>query len=223
MTIMTAIARRWMLVVACLLLGVAAAVGYSLLAPQTYAATVRTYIATGTSDMLEAYQGSQAAQASIQTFAVLATDPAVAQRALDRAGADITVADFLPMISVTVPPQTVVLDITVRNNSAELAQTLAPALAQEVVNLVSTLQQPSDGGPGALNLVVVDPSTQGAVRGQLIDPILLGLGAFGGVAVGVLAALLLQRRRQVHGGGAHAAPVKSDSTNEMWTDSTISR
>ncbi|UCZ91845.1 YveK family protein [Gordonia sp. WA4-43] len=205
MNIMTAIARRWMLVVACLLLGLGAAVGYCLLAPQTYSATVRTYVATGTSDMLEAYQGSQAAQASIQTFAVLATDPAVAQRAIDRSGVDLTVAEFLPQISASVPPQTVVLDITVRNKSAQDAQKLAPALAQELVGLVGTLQEPTSGGPGALKLVVVDPSTQGAVRQQLLNPIVLGLGAVGGGLVGVIAALLLERRQKPRELGAHTS------------------
>lgn len=204
MNIMTAVARRWMLVVACLLLGLGGAVGYSLLSPQTFTATVRTYIATGTSDMLEAYQGSQAAQASIQTFAVLATDPAVAQRALDRAGVGLTVAEFLPQITVAVPPQTVVLDITVRNKSAQDAQLLAPALADELVGLVGALQQPTSGGPGALKLVVVDPSTQGAVRQQLLDPIVLASGAVGGGLIGVVVALVLERRARPRGFGTHS-------------------
>ncbi|WGJ86613.1 hypothetical protein [Gordonia sp. SMJS1] len=43
--------------------------------------------------------------------------------------------------------------------------------------------------------MVVDPNTQGAVREQLIDPILLGIGALGGAIAGSLIALLLHRRR----------------------------
>ncbi|AFR47708.1 Capsular polysaccharide biosynthesis protein [Gordonia sp. KTR9] len=184
-----------MLVVAFTLIGLIAAIGYSLLQPQTYVATVRTYIATGTSDMLEAYQGNQAARASIQTFAVLATDPTVAQRAIDRSGVDISLPQFISEISVSVPPQTVILDVSVQNSTSADAEQLSTALAQELVGTVTALQEPTSGGPGALRLVVVDPNTQGAVRQQLIDPVLLGVGAAGGALAGALLALLLHRRR----------------------------
>ncbi|KSU53910.1 MULTISPECIES: YveK family protein [Gordonia] len=195
MKVLNVIAAKWMLVVAFTLIGLIAAIGYSLLQPQTYVATVRTYIATGTSDMLEAYQGNQAARASIQTFAVLATDPTVAQRAIDRSGVDISLPQFLSEISVSVPPQTVILDVSVQNSTSADAERLSTALAQELVGTVTALQEPTSGGPGALRLVVVDPNTQGAVREQLIDPILLGIGAVGGALAGSLIALILHRRR----------------------------
>ena len=195
MKVLNVIAAKWMLVVAFTLIGLIAAIGYSLLQPQTYVATVRTYIATGTSDMLEAYQGNQAARASIQTFAVLATDPTVAQRAIDRSGVDISLPQFLSEISVSVPPQTVILDVSVQNSTSADAERLSTALAQELVGTVTALQEPTSGGPGALRLVVVDPNTQGAVREQLIDPILLGIGAVGGALAGSVIALLLHRRR----------------------------
>ncbi len=195
MKVLNVIAAKWMLVVAFTLIGLIAAIGYSLLQPQTYVATVRTYIATGTSDMLEAYQGNQAARASIQTFAVLATDPTVAQRAIDRSGVDISLPQFLSEISVSVPPQTVILDVSVQNSTSADAERLSTALAQELVGTVTALQEPTSGGPGALRLVVVDPNTQGAVREQLIDPILLGIGAVGGALAGSLIALLLHKRR----------------------------
>ncbi len=195
MKVLNVIAAKWMLVVAFTLIGLIAAIGYSLLQPQTYVATVRTYIATGTSDMLEAYQGNQAARASIQTFAVLATDPTVAQRAIDRSGVDISLPQFISEISVSVPPQTVILDVSVQNSTSADAERLSTALAQELVGTVTALQEPTSGGPGALRLVVVDPNTQGAVRQQLIDPVLLGVGAAGGALAGALLALLLHRRR----------------------------
>lgn len=195
MKVLNVIAAKWMLVVAFTLIGLIAAIGYSLLQPQTYVATVRTYIATGTSDMLEAYQGNQAARASIQTFAVLATDPTVAQRAIARSGVDIPLPQFISEISVSVPPQTVILDVSVQNSTSADAERLSTALAQELVGTVTALQEPTSGGPGALRLVVVDPNTQGAVRQQLIDPVLLGIGAVGGALAGSLIALLLHRRR----------------------------
>ncbi|WP_439031900.1 YveK family protein [Gordonia terrae] len=195
MKILTTIATRWMLVVAFTLMGLVAAIGFSLLQPQTYVATVRTYIATGTSDMLEAYQGNQAARASIQTFAVLATDPVVAQRAIEKSGVDISLPQFLSEISVSVPPQTVILDVSVQNASSTDAERLSTALTEELVGMVTALQEPTSGGPGALRLVIVDPNTQGAVRQQLIDPMLLGVGAVGGALAGAVLALLLQLRQ----------------------------
>lgn len=195
MKVLNIVAAKWMLVVAFTLIGLIAAIGYSLLQPQNYVATVRTYIATGTSDMLEAYQGNQAARASIQTFAVLATDPTVAQRAIARSGVDISLPQFISEISVSVPPQTVILDVSVQNSTSADAERLSTALAQELVGTVTALQEPASGGPGALRLVVVDPNTQGAVRQQLIDPVLLGIGAVGGALAGSLIALLLHRRR----------------------------
>ncbi|QMT03745.1 capsular biosynthesis protein [Gordonia jinghuaiqii] len=207
-----------MLVVAFTLLGLVAAMGYSLLQPQTYVATVRTYIATGTSDMLEAYQGNQAARASIQTFAVLATDPTVAQRAIERSGVDISLQEFLPEISVSVPPQTVILDVSVQDASSQDAEKLSTALAQELVGMVTDLQEPTSGGPGALRLVVVDPNSQGAVRQQLIDPMLLAVGAIAGALLGTVLALLLQRRGK---SGAESSEPDGPGTDEA--EVTINR
>ncbi|MBD0864084.1 capsular biosynthesis protein [Gordonia sp. zg691] len=218
MKVISAIAGKWMLVVAFTLLGLVAAMGYSLLQPQTYVATVRTYIATGTSDMLEAYQGNQAARASIQTFAVLATDPTVAQRAIERSGVDISLQEFLPEISVSVPPQTVILDVSVQDASSQDAEKLSTALAQELVGMVTDLQEPTSGGPGALRLVVVDPNTQGAVRQQLIDPMLLAVGAITGALLGTVLALLLQQRGK---SGAESRAPNGPGTDEA--EVTINR
>jgi capsular polysaccharide biosynthesis protein len=187
--------RRWVVIVTCLLIGAAAALAYALMTPDSYTSTVRMYATSGTSDMSEAYQGSQAAQASIRSFGVLATDPAVAQLALDKSGVDISLNDFLDSIAASVPPQTVILDVSVTQDSPASAQSLARALATEVASVVDKLQQPTGGGPSAIKLVVVDPSIQGAVRQPLFDPLVLSIGCIAGLLVGIVLALLLERRR----------------------------
>lgn len=189
-----AVAKRWVLVIACVALGVAGAMVYSLVSPQYSTATVRTYTTSGTSDLLEAYQGSQAARASVQSFAVLATDPVVVQRAIAKSGVAASLDDVLVKTSASVQPGTVIVDISVQDESAEDAQKLALAVAQELVGLVDKLGQPADGGAAALKLVVVDPSTQGAVRDQLFDPVDLAVGGGIGLVIGVLLSLLLDSR-----------------------------
>ncbi|MGB6245135.1 MULTISPECIES: YveK family protein [Gordonia] len=195
MRIVSTVARRWTVIVACVLLGLAVGAGYSLVKPHDYAATVRLYVVSGTADLLEAYQGTMAAQNSVRSFATLATDPSVASRAIEAARVPITVDRLLADMSVSVPPQTVVMDITVRTASPDDSAKLALAVAQDLTGLVDKLEAPHAGGPGALRLQIVDPSTRGAVRDALIDPVLAGAGAIGGGVVGVLLALALQRRR----------------------------
>ena len=196
MKLVSLIAQRWMIIVACIVLGVGGAVGYSLMQPRMYSATVRLYVVSGTADLLEAYQGTQAAQTSVRSFATLASDPSVVSRAIDAAGVATSTAAVIADMTVSVPPQTVVMDITIRTENATDAPKLALAVAQDLTGLVDKLEAPQAGGPGALRLQIVDPSTQGAVRDPLVDPVAGGAGAVLGAIVGVLAALALQRRRR---------------------------
>lgn len=185
---------RWMVVLACTLLGAGAAATVSLVEPRSSSATVRTYVASGTADMLEAYQGGQAALAGVRTYEVLATDPTVAARAIKESGVDIALSDLLAGVSVSVPAQTVILDITVTDESADDARALALALARNLVGLVDKLEGPVSGGPGALRLVIVDPNTRGAVLDRPIDPVLVAAGAGAGALAGAIAALVLAAR-----------------------------
>ncbi|MDR2280581.1 MAG: capsular biosynthesis protein, partial [Gordonia sp. (in: high G+C Gram-positive bacteria)] len=84
----------------------------------------------------------------------------------------------------------------IRTENSTDAPKLALAVAQALTGLVDKLEAPQAGGPGALRLQIVDPSTQGAVRDPLVDPVVGGAGAVLGAIVGVLAALALQRRRR---------------------------
>ncbi len=61
------IRRRFGWFVVGLVVGVLAGVGYSAVLPTTYSSTTRLYVATGSANLLEAYQGAQAAQQSARS------------------------------------------------------------------------------------------------------------------------------------------------------------
>ncbi|WP_448221771.1 YveK family protein [Gordonia iterans] len=212
MKTINAITRRWALVLACVLFGIVAAALLSLTQSRDYSATVRMYVAAGTSDLAEAYQGGIAAQNAVHSFAVLASDPSVASRAIKSSGVPISVDELVAATSASTPPQTVILDLSVKYQTADGAGKLANAMAQDLIVVVDKLEGPAAGGPGALRLVVVDPNTQGAVRDELLSPLFLAAGAVLGGLVGIVAAAALEgraARRETDGPPAEAGPSDS--------------
>ena len=194
MNMINAIGRRWATVLAGVLIGVVLAILFSVIQPRDYSATVRMYVTAGTSDLAEAYQGGIAAQNAVHSFAVLATDPGVASRAIASSGVPISVDQLVANTTASSPPQTVILDVSVKADSADDAGKLANAVARDLISVVDKLEGPTAGGPGALRLVVVDPNTQGAVKAQLVNPLLLLIGAALGGVVGVAVAAGLEGR-----------------------------
>lgn len=186
--------RRWLIIAVMTSLGIAAAVHYASNSPPAYQATSRVYIgmATGTS-VNDSYQGGLAAQQRVTSYANLVSSANIAERVIADTGLPLSVGELRSKIDATFPPATSVLDITVTDSDPGRAKLLADSVVAHFRALVGELETTVKGAAPAAQVTVVDlaetpttPTSPGMSR-------LVGIGLFGGLALGCLTALLRDR------------------------------
>lgn len=199
--------RRWLLVVAAIVLAVGAAVVASALTQPQYAATSRLFVTTtGGASVVEAYQGNLFGQDRVLSYVELAKGKQVAQRTIDAMKLDITAEELMPMVNAErVPTQTVLFDITVTNPNPDLARDLANVVAQQTSQLVEELETSSRGGSPAASAVIVDlaDTPTSPVTPSWLRNILAGL--VGGLLIGLVAAVARDKLDRSVGSAQDAA------------------
>ncbi|MFI6215111.1 Wzz/FepE/Etk N-terminal domain-containing protein [Nocardia brasiliensis] len=186
--------RRWIVVVAAVLVCLLAAAGYAQTIPVTYKASSSMYVSmsTGTS-VNDSYQGGLAAQQRVRSYLDLLTSATVAQRVIDDRGLRLSVGELRSRISASSPPATAVLVATVSAPAAAEARDLADAVVAQFRRLVDELETTELGAAPATRVAVVDRAELPAAPSGPRRTRLLALGLCAGLALGFAAALLRDR------------------------------
>ena len=192
---LSALRQRWRLVLACTLLGVAAATVLSVTAERVYESRVELFVATAQpADVTQAYQGSLFTQQRVKSYGDLVTSPLVTRRVITDLDLDLEPQDLRERVTASVPLDSVLIKVAVRDASAQQAHDIARALGTSLVEVVEELETPSGATASTVNLAIVTPAELPRVPVapdvplQLAAGLLLGVGA--GVAVATLRAAL---------------------------------
>ncbi|PRY12981.1 YveK family protein [Kineococcus rhizosphaerae] len=188
-----ALRRRRALVVVLLLLPLVAAVVFSLVRGKTYEATAQAFVSTPSSVAApdQVVQGSQFAQTRAESYALLARTETVTGPAITSLGLKLTPQQLAREISTSVTLDTVIIDITVEDTSAQRAADIANAVGKQLVSAVGTLEAQS-GATSPVAVTIVQPATaptSPAGPGWLL---VLGLGLVAGLALAVCGALVAE-------------------------------
>src|SRR5690606_15085889 len=97
--------RRWLMIVALLLIGIAGGAVVTVLTTPQYASTTRLFVSTPVSDPnINALQGAQFSSTRTASYANLIEGNAVAQKVVDKLQISQSPADLLEEISATALP-----------------------------------------------------------------------------------------------------------------------
>ncbi|MGJ0117905.1 YveK family protein [Williamsia sp. MIQD14] len=204
--------RRLLFIVVCAVVAVSIPVALATTSPDSYRATARLFVATSAQDVTSANQGNLAAQSRIRTYALMAVGPELLARAAQRSGVSIDGRQLAQRISVSTPPETVLLDIAATAPSAQEAATLSDAVAQELVTLVSQAERPLRGGNPSLGLLILQPADAGTVKVPVLQPVRLAIFGVAGLVLGAVIAILVPGRLRLRGRPTRAsAPVVDDA------------
>lgn len=193
--------RSWILVLACALVGVLGSGTASLLVKPTYTSETELFVALQNSQSVsELQQGSVFTQARVQSYVKTVNTPVVLQPVIDSLSLDTTPQELGRKIMASSDPNTVIIAISVQDQSSVQAAAIAQAVASSLVQVVDALEKPSQGStPSPVKLSIVTPATAPAepsapnVQRNLLLGLLCGLA--GGIGVAVLRALLDTRLR----------------------------
>ncbi len=151
--------KNWQTVVAAIIIAVVAGGVYTVTAKPIYSSTTSLFVSTpagsNTSDLLT---GSTFTQQRVKSYAGIVNSPSV----LDPVIAALELNDIaksLPKrISADVPLNTVVINITVSDESPFRAAAIANAVGQSLTKVVAELETPTDSTLSPIKLTTVQPA-----------------------------------------------------------------
>ncbi|GAY16516.1 chromosome partitioning protein [Mycobacterium sp. shizuoka-1] len=186
---------RWITIVVTALAAVLIAIGYSLLTTPLYEASTRLYVSTSAgSSAAELYQGNRLSQERVLSYTQLITGATLAQRTIDKLGIDMDAPALQKRVKATAKLDTVLIDVSVLDESPVRARDIANAMSDEFVLLVRELETPKPGATPDARVVVEQrasvPSKPVVPKTARNIAIGLGLGLLLGVALAALRDVL---------------------------------
>lgn len=183
--------RRWLFITAFALLG--AGIGFILasISPAMYKASSSVFVSTQRgSTTTELVQGSTFTQNLIKSYAELAKKPSVLGPVIAKLDLQTTPAQLADAVSVGTPLNTVLIEITVSDQSPTQAALIANAVASSLTTTAQALSPKADGGMPAIAMQSVAqaeaPSSPYAPdkRFMTLTGFVLGLAAASAYALG---------------------------------------
>ena len=182
---------RWVTVLLTTLIAISGSTAYTLLQTPLYEATTRLFVSTN-SDMSvgDLYQGSRYSQERVVSYTELLTGQTLANRTIDRLNLNVTADDLRDRVKATSKPNTVLITVSILDQSPVLARDIANAMSDEFVLMARELETPTKGARPEARVVVEQRASipQEPVVPQKIRN--LALGIFIGGLLGVGLAVL---------------------------------
>ncbi|MGP5709256.1 polysaccharide biosynthesis tyrosine autokinase [Brachybacterium alimentarium] len=180
---------RWIsaLITAVLVFGAVA--GFTFLQTPEYEATNRVFVQTQTgSNMTDLNSGVNFASQQITSYADVATTPLVLDPVIDKLRLDVTAQHLATHITTTVPPETLILEITATDDSAAQAAAIANATSESLQSQVSDLE--TNGEDATVELTVISPAVEPDSPSSPNIPRNIAIGFVLAVLAGITAAIL---------------------------------
>lgn len=183
--------RHWILVVASALVGLLAGGALSVLSKPTYRADTQLFVAIQNSGSVqELQQGNIFSQARVQSYVKTVESPVVLQPVIDTLGLPVSADQLAQRVEASTDINTVLIGISVADNSPVQAAAIAQAVASSLIEAVDTLEKPKTGGNSPVSLSIIKPATAPATPSAPNTNLNLLVGLLAGLAFGVLAAVL---------------------------------
>ena len=185
--------KRWSVIVSTIVIALFVGAIYVLFITPTYSSTARLFVSTesttSTSDLL---QGSNFTQQRVKSYADIANSPKVLDPVIRDLGLHEIAEDLPKRISSNVPLNTVIIEITVEDESPVRAAAITNRVSQSLIAAVAEIEQPGDGASTPVKVTVIQ-------EGQIPPfpdnpkPLLdMVIALFGGLVLGLGVAILIE-------------------------------
>jgi capsular exopolysaccharide synthesis family protein len=183
---LAALRRSWPLLVVMMILGAGAGAAIVRITPATYVATVGFYVSTPKTEGANPQSTDQFARSRVSSYVELLTSEQLARLVVDTTRTDLTPAQVSREIRASAPANTVTLNATVTDTSADRSLLIAHGIADNFGKLVDEL----DNAGRADAIVVISVISEPALDSQPTAPDpALWIG--GGTVIGLLIGLAI--------------------------------
>lgn len=183
--------KYWVLIVALVLVGVAAAAAYSLAKTPEYSSSAKVFVSTQSSDNVsDLTQGNTYSQQRVKTYVNLVSTPIVLQPVIAALELNITAGQLGGQVSAVATPDTTIIQITATSEDPVLAAELANTTAESLTGVVAKIESTDDGATTPVKLTRVQEANVPTTPGSPNVPLNLALGVLVGLALGIAFAVL---------------------------------
>jgi len=185
------IRKRWLIIVAVMLVVVAGAALATALSPKIYEADTKLFVSTsGSSDSNALLSGSNFTQQRVKSYADVITTPSVLDPVIETLQLKTTPAKLGGEITATVPLDTVLIEVAVTNTDPRLAAEIADAVGKQFTQTVAALENTTSGKSSPVKVTIVSTPTVPTTPISPKPTRNLALGVVLGLLLGLGLALL---------------------------------
>jgi receptor protein-tyrosine kinase len=187
-------ARR-IIILAAVILGLGGAVAMTKLMTPQYEASTRLFVSTAAvpEGVTEVYQGAQYSQDRVHTYTDVLIGEALAQRTIDRLHLNVSAKELAGRVTASAAPESVLINVSVRDSSPTAARDIANALSDEFVTTATALETPKLGSEPDARVVVEQRASLPTHPVSPKPALNLGVGLALGLVLGFGLAILRDR------------------------------
>lgn len=185
--------KNWLLITVMALLGVLGGGALAAASTPAYTASTRLYVSVRAQEgaaSTDLNQGTSFARQAISTYVDVVNSPLVLERAGRELEPQMSAAELAPLVSASSPANTVLLEVSVTDTSAQRAADIANAVGESFARVVAEdLEKPS-GGPSLIVVKTIAPASVPGAPSAPRVPLMLAIGLAVGLAIGVGVAVI---------------------------------
>lgn len=188
------IRRRWLLIAAFMAAGILAAIAVLAIVPPTYTAATRVLVSLNNARTpAELEQGNNFVQARTRSYVVAARSPLVLNSVIEQMRLPEGPEELARKIEANAELNTVVITISVTDTSPARAASIAESLVRNFIRSVEDIERPEDSTGSLVKLSLIAPATEPTSPSAPNRTVVLAAGTLGGLGLGLIAALALNR------------------------------
>ena len=186
--------KRWITIVVTALVVVGVAGVFTALQTNQYSSKTQFFVSVSGADNAALQQGSTFTQERVKSYAQLMKTPKALDPVVTELNDGTTTSELAQRITVTTPPDTVLLEVAVQDASAKKAQRIASAIGETFPDVVSEIEKPAGKSSSPIKVSLVLPAETGnaPVSPNPLRNLLLGLllGLFLGFGLAIFRHLV---------------------------------
>lgn len=186
--------RRLLLILFIVFLAVDAAILVSWASPKTYEARADLFVKAQSSSS-SSYEDSQFTLQRVKNYPDLVRSPQVLAPVAEKLGNGMTASSLAQRVSAENPKDTVYVRVTASAASGNEASTTANLVAESLADQIRVLENDDDSRAAVVDPQITVPADPPAHPSSPDIVINLVLGAFGGLFIGLMTAIVTDRRR----------------------------
>jgi polysaccharide biosynthesis transport protein len=190
-----ALRASWVAVVAIVLLGAGVGAGIAALQTPKYQSTAAVVVAAqAPADISEANQGGTYTQEVVKSYAYIASTEVVLDRVVERLGLRESADALASQVSASVPLGTQVVSITASDPSPTQAARIANAVAAALADSTDLFTPSLTVRDNVVQVTTIQRAVPGTSAVSPNSKLSIAIGAFIGLALGLIFAVLRERR-----------------------------